>query len=122
MTVSRWDFIANPNLVYQGAIAKGFSWFAGGGLSMGMVSGFAVSMDGVRATYNATRDDLMGKFGLNALTGVEYKFPAAPVVMGVDFRPGYGLDFKTEKEQGVTTSISEHYFDWKLALAVRYCF
>lgn len=65
---------------------------------------------------------LMGKFGLNALAGAEYKFANAPVVMGVDFRPGYGMMYKTDRTDNGTISGSMHYFDWKLALSVRYCF
>ncbi len=104
---SAWDFTANPNLVYQGDIAKGFSWFAGGGVNLGMMNGL-----------KDRRGHVDGKFGINALAGVEYKIANAPVTVGIDFRPGYGLWFGNYRD----VSYNYSFFDWKLAASVRYCF
>lgn len=98
-----FDFTANPNVVYQGEISNGFSWFSGGGVSLGM-------MNNIKTPDNAP----YGKFGINALAGVEYKIANAPVTVGIDFRPGYGLRFDKNN--------SFSFFDWKLAASVRYCF
>lgn len=119
-----WDFTANPNLEYQMEIGKGFSFFAGGGLSLGMAKQFSATYQGVRVTIDANEEDnkLMGKFGVNAIAGVEYQFDNVPLVLGFDFRPGYGLAFRTEKHNDVTGSMCFNYFDWKMAFAVRYCF
>ena len=46
--------------------------------------------------------------------GVSYDIQAAPIVLALDFRPGYGLMFN----DGANAS----FFDWKLAFAVRYRF
>jgi len=121
-TYSIWDFVVNPNLVYQAPIGSGFSLFAGGGISLGMGDMFAVEYKGKRHKIDFDSDDLMGKFGINAMLGAEYKFNGAPVVLGLDFRPGYGMGFDVDKEGDATISTTTHYFDWKLALAVRYCF
>lgn len=107
--VDLWDFVFNPNLEYQGNITRGFDWFAGAGLSGGF-SYMGFSDNG----YNG---DPMGKFGLNAIVGAEYKL-SAPLVIGLDFRPGYGL-YARAGEHG---SVTYNCFDWTLALAVRYCF
>ena len=59
-------------------------------------------------------DGISGKFGINALAGAAYNFDGVPVVLALDFRPGYGLGFT---EANVPHS---SFFDWKLAFAVRY--
>jgi hypothetical protein len=97
-----WDFWSldlNPNLMYQGKIAStGLYWFAGGGLSLGYV--FSEYFD-------------YGKFGVNAIAGLEYKFNI-PLSLQFDFRPGYGLMFREHA--------NDSYFDWSLNLSVRYTF
>lgn len=119
VTYSIWDFSANPNFVYQAPIAKGFSWFVGGGVSLGMAKAFAATYKGDRFSVNT---DLAGKTGVNAIGGAEYKFEKVPLTIGMDFRPGYGLLFDTDKNGNQTVSYLIHYFDWKLAASVRYCF
>lgn len=47
VTYSMWDFVINPNLMYQTAVGHGFSVFAGGGLSLGMGTQFAANYEGV---------------------------------------------------------------------------
>lgn len=120
VTISIWDFSLNPNIVYQNPIAKGFSWFVGGGASIGMAKDFAEAYKGDRYSYSDS--DLCGKFGVNAIGGAEYKFADLPLVIGMDFRPGYGLLFRDNKEHGFTSHFTGHYFDWKLCASVRYCF
>ncbi len=83
----------NPNVMYE-ALAGPIYWFAGGGVSIG---GWGA-----------------GKFGLNAIGGVEYKFSKIPLTIQGDFRPGYGLTFGN----GGTFS----YFDWGICASVRYTF
>lgn len=106
-----WNLSLNPNIEYQKAIGKGFSWFAGGGISGGMVSDIY--------TYGGSRS-YMGQFGINAIAGVEYKVSASPMVIGIDFRPGYGLAATTAHEVGIHMAACAHYFDWHLALSLRY--
>ena len=101
-----WNFYANPNFSYQKTIYSA-DWgnmnaFAGGGVSLGIHqslrgSGFA------------------GKFGTNAILGVEFELNEAPFCFGLDFRPGYGMTFFHEIVIG-------HFFDWALAGSIRYRF
>lgn len=77
-----------------------------------------------------------GKFGVNAIAGVELALKGAPITIGIDFRPGYGLLFASHNEDYKKTQevakefgyeYSEtapvyHFFDWTLAATVRYTF
>lgn len=84
----------NPNLMYEaGAGPQGLYWFAGGGISLGGWTG-------------------AGKFGFNAIGGVEYKFSDVPLTLQGDFRPGFGLAFNSFAASG--------YFDWGLCFGIRY--
>ena len=104
-----WTFVANPNVVYQDNITGwnwgGIGWFAGGGLSLGLAQGFT-KVDGVNTT--------LGKWGINAIAGVELGLDDAPLAISLDFRPGYGMAFV---ENG-----SVSFFDWAIAASVRYTF
>lgn len=77
-----------------------------------------------------------GKFGINAIAGVELALKGAPITLGIDFRPGYGVMFtghdedykkvqemaeKYEYEYSETAPIY-NFFDWSLAVTVRYTF
>lgn len=96
----------NPNLMYEKNITKGLYFLGGGGLSLGY------SWSTYYDWYYSVRADF-GKFGINAIAGVEYKFNI-PLTVQFDFRPGYGLLFA----QHSTWS----YFDWNLCAGVRYTF
>lgn len=122
---SFWTFEANPNVVYQAEISNGFSWFAGGGVSLGMAKYYAGREEGYSYTY--TNAPLMGKFGVNAIGGAEYKFANVPLALSLDFRPGYGLGFYEEKYdflfgEKIKVQNAWSFFDWKLVASVRYCF
>lgn len=97
-----YDFTLNPNALYHFDLPQNFKVYTGGGLSIGLVN----SLEG------GSSNSVMGKFGLNAVGGVSYDLQQFPLVFAIDFRPGYGLGFR----DGGTMN----YFDWKLALAVRY--
>ena len=101
-----YTFEANPNLLYQNSINSwswgGLDWFVGGGLSLGLMHGIAVT---------GGRPD--GKFGLNGAGGVEIFWNNIPLAISTDFRPGYGLGFGTK-------DVTTHFFDWKLVVSVRY--
>ncbi len=91
----------NPNFMYQANATGGLYWFVGGGFSLGYCfdhAGYYVDL---------------GKFGLNAIGGLEYKF-GIPLTLQFDFRPGFGLLFDDYGHAG--------YFDWGLNLGVRYTF
>ena len=96
----------NPNFMYEKNITKGLYLFGGGGLSLGY------SWSSYYDWYYSYRADF-GKFGINAIAGIEYKFNI-PLTLQFDFRPGYGLLFA----QHSTWS----YFDWNLCAGVRYTF
>ena len=89
----------NPNAMYAIDFTKNLNGLFGGGVSLGYgFLGFGFNR------FNA------GKFGINALAGVEYKFDI-PLVIQADLRPGYGLMFG-----GGTWN----YFDWSACITARY--
>ena len=166
-----WTFEGAANFAYQGTIAD-FSagtldWFAGGGLSLGMMQGHTYGKDKGRYAYNmktgadvktvgdawkAMADDrkvykdsddpkedfgsknpYMFKLGLNAYAGVEFALKSAPLVFGMDFRPGLGLGMKNFSDATVSDPetmtdyecnklMSIAFFDWALNASVRYYF
>ena len=146
--IDYFTFEANPNVVYQRDITSGgwgkLSWYAGGGISLGMMKydgreGAYWDEDGNDKNFwwamshktPGTDDqwiDLGGKFGFNAIGGVEMSLANAPIVLGLDFRPGYGLHFVTDATVGINMmtgaaikgSITTSFFDWTLAASVRY--
>lgn len=111
--INYWDFQLNPNAYYQTEVAA-FSWgnlsaFGGGGVSLGLsklMGAYAASMP------------VMGKWGINAIAGVECNVNNLPIVFALDFRPGYGMLFYGE--YGYTMTVNT--FDWALAASVRYVF
>ena len=100
-TVGFWDFTLNPNALYHFDLPENFKVYTGGGVNLGMLGGFGSS-------------GIEGKFGINAVGGVAFHFDDVPLVLAFDFRPGYGMAFSNQADM--------HYFDWKLAFAVRYAF
>lgn len=101
---SQYDFTLNPNLVYHIDMPASFKLFLGGGLNIGMVSDIK----------NTNPNLIYGKAGANAMLGLSYGFGNSPWVLAFDFRPGYGFAFRDEY------AAHYHFFDWKLAAALRY--
>ena len=105
-TVMWEDFSYRTNMAYQNRAVSGkgidLDWYVGGGLSLG-----AIITHGTGAG---------GKFGLNAIGGIEINMSNAPIAVSFDFRPGYGVLFYS---MSGTIGI-QHVFDWQLALGVRY--
>lgn len=97
--------IDNANFAYEKKITTGrnidFSIFGGGGLSLGYAQG-------------PLGDGDAGKFGINAIGGIEADMTNAPIEFTFDFRPGYAMLF--------TGDDTVHGLDWSLVLAVRYTF
>ena len=114
-SVNIFDFEANPNIMYEKNITKGLYWFAGGGVSLGYDFARGWSFLGLMETEYCKQ----GKYGVNAIGGLEYKFNV-PLVLQFDFRPGYGMTFYQygKKKKWAT----EHYFHWGLGVSVRYTF
>lgn len=122
-----FTFEANPNIVYQGQIYNDrpfwLSWYAGGGVSIGMMeyawNGYSDYKPG---------DELMsrlgGKFGINAIGGLELGLRTAPVIFDLDFRPGYGLGFWTAEDNIsiIKARSAMSYFDWAITASIRYQF
>lgn len=101
--VNHYDFMLNPNFLYHFDLISNLKLYTGGGLGLGLMR------DDVLIAYG-----VVGKFGLNAVAGLAYELPSAPIVFALDFRPGYGLMFKD------ASTAHASMFDWKLGLAVRY--
>ena len=108
--VDFWNLELNPNFLYEGNFVSGLYGFAGGGVSLGYswdcwkpgVYGFHGHWD-------------KGKFGVNAMLGLEYKLNI-PLTLQFDFRPGYGMFFND-----IQNNIW-HHFDWSVNAGVRYAF
>lgn len=94
--------IDNANVAYQMPLTNGqgieLNLYAGGGLSLGWA--------------NVIAENGAGKFGINALVGIEANITNAPIEFTFDFRPGYATLF--------TKDGALHGFDWGLVLGVRY--
>lgn len=146
-----WTFESAANMAYQGTIKKwsagSLQWFAGGGLSLGMIQMGETWEDISDARKNwrdldsDKREDGMNpsqfKFGFNAYLGTEFVFKKVPLVVGIDFRPGYGLaatsysyrgwDYDEETgelsigEKMKVSSVTS-FFDWTLSATLRYRF
>ncbi|MCR4964769.1 MAG: PorT family protein [Bacteroidales bacterium] len=101
----------NPNLMYEGHFTKGLYGFIGGGVSLGYRWNYwgSASMWDYGISYRQDN----GKFGVNAIAGLEYKF-SIPLTLQLDFRPGYGLLFDDSWDWS--------YFDWGVNLGIRYTF
>lgn len=99
--LNHFDFMLNPNLAYHFDLPANFKVYVGGGCGIGLMGGF-------------NGGGVLGKFIANGMVGAAYHFSGAPIVMALDFRPGYGLGFEDASYP--------HYsmFDWKLGFAVRY--
>ncbi len=93
----------NPNVMYAKKTKDNLHWLFGGGISLG---------------YNFLSEQFQpvtaGKFGFNALAGIEYKFNI-PLVLQADIRPGYGMRFIANQD-------TWHFFDWGVCVSVRYVF
>jgi hypothetical protein len=159
-----WSFQIAPNFIWQKNIASmdwaNLDFFVGGGISLGYAKltnlkvkkGETISNingnetktelkeksfeDQEKSDWDNFYEKAYGKFGINAIAGVEFAFTGAPITVGVDFRPGYGLLFsgdinkdnkeyaKKFKEAGGSykESTTYNFFDWTLAATVRYTF
>lgn len=104
-----WTFQINPNIYYQknffNVESVNIAGFIGIGTSLGYAEEYGSSL-------------AIGKWGLNAITGIEFILNKLPITVGLDFRPGYGLMFCKENNIAINMNI----FDWALAASVRYCF
>ena len=87
-------------------------WLTGGGISLGHQSGFGF-IGG-------------GKFGINAILGMEYVFKNKPLAIQIDFRPGYGLLFNSNNDYVETLFYTYknpwHHYDWLMGCTLRYTF
>jgi len=115
-----YDFTINPNAEYHWALpVENLKIYSGGGINFGLCNGLEAAAWG----YNT----VSGKFGINAIVGLQYNLKSVPLALAFDFRPGYGLGFNKpytdydEAGNKHTEARVAHFFDWKLAFAVRYC-
>ena len=120
--INLWDLELNPNFMYEGNFVAGLYGFAGGGVSLGY--SWTAWDPRVHSTYpiyywhyNEHYWDC-GKFGINAILGLEYKLNI-PLTLQLDFRPGYGMLFGEEYWGRANVW---NYFDWSLNAGVRYAF
>ncbi len=113
MTVTLFSLDFNPNFLYESNITNSLYWFVGGGVTLGYCFG---------SKYFIMGYDDWGRFGLNAIGGLEYKFNM-PIALQLDFRPGYGMLFFGKDDYWYGSNNKPfHYFDWGLGATVRYTF
>lgn len=112
--INIWTLEINQNVLYEGHFVKGLYGLVGGGVSIGYNWSCWYSQASPHFySYTLFGNRACGKFGANAMLGLEYKF-YVPVVLQLDIRPGYGLIFQ---EAGKPLG---HYVDWSVNLGVRY--
>ena len=105
--------------MYEGNFIAGLYGFAGGGVSLGYSwNGWYPLYQHHINYYYYTHGWDLGKFGINAILGLEYKLNI-PLTLQLDFRPGYGMLFG-EEYYGYANVWN--YFDWSLNAGVRYAF
>ena len=105
-----WNLELNPNFLYEGNLVAGLYGFAGGGVSLGY------SWDAWNpGVFRFGEYWDMGKFGVNAMLGLEYKLNI-PLTLQFDFRPGYGMFFNDLPNNEL------NFFDWSVNAGVRYTF
>ena len=110
-----WDLETNLNFVFQKKLKEKkiseLFWFIGGGTSFGY-----------------TIKDIDGKFGVNAIVGLEYLFKNCPMAIQIDFRPGYGMLFSFDKTDKYVNQFWSRqlspwsHFDWMIGFSIRYTF
>ena len=101
-----FDFVINPNFLYNKELKHGIYVFAGGGASVGLA----------QELYEGYSADRSGKFGVNGMIGAGYKLADLPLTFALDFRPGYAMLPLIRHKKII------HAFDWHLAASLRYCF
>ena len=113
--LNSWDLELNPNFMYEVNFVLGLYGFVGGGVSLGY--SWSIVAPGY---YNVHNWDA-GKFGINAMLGLEYKLNI-PLTLQFDFRPGYGLWFAKNYYYNGPHSNTASYFDWGVNASIRYTF
>ena len=108
----------NPNFMYQKNITSwdwgALDWNVGGGLSLGYSYWYG-------GWYNIGYGG-GGKFGINALGGLELPLTDIPLTFDFDFRPGYGMMFGGKNWTWINGSHTRSYFDWAITWGIRYYF
>ena len=127
----------NPNLVYQHRIKSwrfgAVSWYAGGGISGGIMmqlnrTDVRMVVDGEKGPWVpgaldlGDKNTIFGKVGVNAVGGAELYFTRVPLVLDLDFRPGFGTAWRKVDVGGESCMINVNFFDWVLAASLRYRF
>jgi len=103
----------NISMMYQKKIkekkASELFWFIGGGLSLGC------EVLGPN-----------GKFGANAILGLEFVFKNSPIALQIDMRPGYGMLFNSGDKLNdyffIPVTNPWSHFDWLIGITLRYTF
>ncbi|HCS87543.1 MAG TPA: hypothetical protein DIW30_03760 [Bacteroidales bacterium] len=139
-TISTVEFVYNPNVLYHLSLGStGLDLVVGGGLSIGFGKPYQCDYREDGKHYVSSGKEIWsydeetgavkmgGKFGINAFAGMEYNLTNAPVTFAFDFRPGYGVLFKTQhndsdEEIKWKAKTSLNTFDWRLSVSMRYCF
>jgi hypothetical protein len=105
----------NTNFMYQKKLKDKKSselfGFIGGGINFGINFGF-LPVEGC------------GKFGTNAIFGLEYVYKNIPLAIQIDLRPGYGVLFHPSGEIDVFNTVKTpwSHFDWMFGFTLRYTF
>lgn len=117
-----YTFEANPNVVYQKSVANirngSFDLYGGGGLSLGLAQ-----------TMFNIGTPIYGKFGVNAAMGMEFVF--SRFILGIDFKPGYGLAFNDKYyvssgflgSDSYTIDVDSNilnFFDWSVGMTFKW--
>ena len=114
--IFNYTFELNPNLLYQKEVAQlgrncSFAVYGGGGVSLGLIKEHIIL---------SVWSSPMGKFGVNGMAGFEFIWPR--LALSFDFRPGYGMIFDdtASKDKEIKQDLT-HFFDYGIAVGLRYC-
>lgn len=118
-----WQFpyfsaTANPNLMFQTEIGHlggaTVNFFVGGGIELGAVWGWSNTLNN---PFLAVGDQKPWcKINEHLIVGTEFALTSVPMVIGIDFRPGVAEGLRVTND----AVIGNAFFDWGLALSLRY--
>lgn len=116
-----------PSFLYQGKIGRwelgNMYWFAGGGVGLGALWGGNFD----DASLMCRPEDSFRpwfKMSQHLMMGVEFSFNGAPLVLGIELRPGMAQTYMTSGGDWYDNfrTQSALMFDWGANFSLRYCF
>lgn len=117
--------MVNPSFMYQGKIGRwdfgNMYWFAGAGVGVGAI--WSGKFDKMSRFYTEGNSRPWFKMSEQLMAGVELSFNGAPLVLGIELRPGMAQTYIVSgKDLYNNMVLSGLMFDWGANFSLRYCF